>query len=308
MSYARYHFGSLRELLDFASDARAVSPVNLDAWHSHYHGAGLDPTFYSTAAPLPEVALVLARGWPEGVATMRADIGVISAPRIHSVRRRAQWGDQGDSVDLGRMYAGQFQTAFRAARRSVWGQPPRIRIVCSTATPHTVAAADMMWRGASAATLAEALIVAGYMVEIDAVYVVEGLHARIQHVELKSSYYVDTSRAASPDEAIRLHVFVLRVKSFDAPFALGTTTAVLAHPAMVRRVMFCVTLRAAEETVRTNLGYVIPIQAVEDVRAYDIARVAPAERVIVVPPSILSAVDANVWLRECIASLESIGA
>jgi hypothetical protein len=52
------------------------------------------------------VARLVREGWPEGVRLMEQVQSQIAPPQARSIRRRAQWSDQGDDLNLQRLYAG----------------------------------------------------------------------------------------------------------------------------------------------------------------------------------------------------------
>jgi len=239
---------------------------------------GRDESWYGSLAPLALVVPFLLTGWPEGVAVMRETLDKIAAPRVQSVRRRGHWADQGDSVNLERMYAGDMEHAWRSTRRESSANAPRIRLLCNVGARAEVSKGHMFYRGAAVSALTEALVAAGYMVEVWAV-----------------------SRAAGIIPS-KLVTHAVLIKGYDAPLNLSVICATTAHIAVHRRLMFPARYRVAvgEGLPRGEPGYSV---ALESAQACGLPTL-PGERTFIVDYDVLSSSDANAWLREAVASLE----
>lgn len=109
-------------------------------------------------------------GWERGVNKMLPLLGNMEVPPVMSVKRRRVRGDRGDQIDMGRVYAGELDTAWsRVARRSVVS-PYRVIIVLDTIASACVDADAMFWRNAAAVALSDHLSAAGYAVKVIAAF------------------------------------------------------------------------------------------------------------------------------------------
>lgn len=110
--------------------------------------------------------------WPEGLAIlerMRNEIANTQLPMPVSRRRKLRWSeDNGDEVDNDRMRSGQkyWRESHRATRRG----PATRTIVVDIGANCNVDPEDILWRGAAAVALTEALEEAGYRIELWAVW------------------------------------------------------------------------------------------------------------------------------------------
>lgn len=157
-------------------------------------------------------------GWPEGVRKVREALRDIHVPAAMTVRRRAQWADDGDELAMERIYQGQPESAWRRiAPRTVAG-PRHVRIRVDVSASAATPANAFFWPGAAALALSDALENAGYSTEILACASTHGAYEgsnRDAHVEVKVKDHrerLNLSRLA----AILCHVGTLRVGLFAA--------------------------------------------------------------------------------------------
>jgi hypothetical protein len=107
------------------------------------------------------------RGWSEGAWRMREAMDAIAINGVRSIRRRQIWTDQGDEIDIGRVYNGQLDQAWRGmVRRLGAGGQTHVRILTHVGALGEVRHEDFLWRGAVACLLTDALEEAGYRVEL----------------------------------------------------------------------------------------------------------------------------------------------
>jgi len=110
--------------------------------------------------------------WPDGMEIlnrMRRDIADTQLPMPVSRRRKLRWSeDNGDEVDNDRLRSGQqfWRESHRATRRG----PATRTIVVDVGANCGTDPADILWRGAAAVALTEALESAGYRIELWAVW------------------------------------------------------------------------------------------------------------------------------------------
>jgi len=172
-----------------------------------------------------EVRSFISAGWREGTKKMKETIGRLTAPTVKSVKRRAVWRDEGDEIEIGRVYSGDLDHAWRGMeRRLVDGQgAPYVRLWVSATMVCTRKAEEFFWRGAAACILADALEEAGYRVEIVS-------------FEQTSGTYTDspTSKAVGGLDEL----FIIPLKGFDEALDVERVAATTAHASWLRVAYF----------------------------------------------------------------------
>lgn len=167
------------------------------------------------------------RGWPEGLARMREILGELSFPRATSIKRRPVWSDEGDDVDMGRVYAGDLERAWRRTVRKNATAPQHLRIWTSCSYPGYTSPDKFFWRGAVACVLSDALEEAGYRVQINCHSASLGLYT--ERVSLLSGHRFDGFMA-------------LKLKDYDQPLLLEQVAATTAHAGFLRVAFFAAEL------------------------------------------------------------------
>lgn len=173
-------------------------------------------------------------GWREGAARMREAIGQLSVPAVRSIKRRQVWREDGDEVDMGRVYAGELETAWRGTVRREVSSIFHVRITINTSAAARREADTLFWRGACACLLVDALEKAGYRAEVIAYH--QGR---------------DVYGMGNPD-----HLISAPLKSSEEPLDIDRMAACTAHAAMLRCAVFGEML-SAPYAARQNLGYPI---------------------------------------------------
>lgn len=112
-----------------------------------------------------QLAARLALGYEEGAHRVAKMRDTISVPQMVNIRRRSTWGEQGESIDMDRVRAGQLDRAWRGPRKVVC-QPPRVLILADVCANAGEDADSMAWRGVASLVLADALNEAGYQIAI----------------------------------------------------------------------------------------------------------------------------------------------
>lgn len=113
-----------------------------------------------------DIERVVAEGWLEGAAMVCERIDQLEVPWVPSVRRRLTWTDQGDHLEMPKVWAGQIDTAWQKGMRRTAGGPRSIRIVVDNCYHAGRKPEDVQWRGIAAIAFAQALIDAGHIVEL----------------------------------------------------------------------------------------------------------------------------------------------
>lgn len=186
----------------------------------------------------------IKEGWPEGVAKMNqalADIGN-EMPKPESVRRRRVRGSFGDSVDMGAVWSGSFDTAFTHTKRRNVDAPQNVTIAIPLGASWNVLSDDLFWRGAACIKLADLLTEAGFNVRI---------------VAYRSSLKAFKSGAGIYQE--------VEIKQHDTPMDIDALASCLSMAAFFRHVLFkCQCVEA--ELVADNLGTPVTPEEFELVR------------------------------------------
>lgn len=176
----------------------------------------------------------LSGEWPKGFKRIDEKLSRLEAPRVQSVRRSQVWSDQGDTINMDKVYAGSLETAWRTSKRQSRNVPPSFRIVVSTGISADVSADVLFWKGAAAIKLADALTEAGYNLEIVAVNL-----ATPMGTHLKGNKYPWAHE--------------IKIKDFQAPFDRNTLGIAIAHPGFTRAGVFTVKYR--DYSANYNVGW-----------------------------------------------------
>lgn len=118
----------------------------------------------------------ITKGWPSGVTRMERSVASLDVPPPRSVRRRSVWSDQGDTVDMQRVWSGRLDTAWRRTSPQRSAQPPRVTIACNVTAASRVDSKPLFWRGAACAKLADLLVTSGYSVRVLSIFSAECRH------------------------------------------------------------------------------------------------------------------------------------
>lgn len=160
----RKHFDSIGDFFAWGAK-RPTRPHNAKEWDrmGSNRGAG-----WLGVDSVAAVQALVRDGWPEGVQRTMDALKDIEGP-LHpiDVRRRRVWTDQGDSLDIHRVYSGSLDTAWQRTKRRTVRATRNVRLICNVnANAGINAVTQMFWRGAAALKIADELTKAGYNVEI----------------------------------------------------------------------------------------------------------------------------------------------
>lgn len=216
---------------------------------------------------------LLMEGWTRGTALMEEVTSAVEVPMPRSVRRRAFWGADGDEVDMQRIWAGSLDNAWRRTRRANSVGPQRIRLLVDSIASGGEDAETMRWRGVAALVLADALVGAGYTVQVESVFrgMSEGVIYRPRCV----------------------------VKTYGTPLDVSALAATTACPGFFRALWHDWHYVAAPENIDC-CGYMVLTADAENF---------PAEgdeaRAFLAGQDIRSAKDAGCWVRDTVTAIES---
>lgn len=198
-------------------------------WH------GITPDEMTSEGQVAYVARLVREGWPRGLAMLEdfARDMTPPAPPVN-VRRRRSWGDQGDGVDMGRVWSGDLSRAWSRTTRAASRAPRHYRVHLSPNQPSKMDAECIFWRVVAGVVLSDLLTEAGYSVEI-------------------CLTYASDSPQDSGDKANILTTCI--VKPAGAPLDLAAL-AVAAHPLMFRAADLSLRCRAmGARRIAENMGY-----------------------------------------------------
>lgn len=175
------HFDNVQDIMDMQpadcnrrnwAEYRATAMAGRRAWVrdvTKWFGVSAN---YSNAAAWHLVEQYVLNGWPEGLA--KAQDFVASArqysnppPRV-SVRRRKRRADQGDFLDMTRVYQGNLDRAWETTTRTRGVQQlgTTVTIAVDLFMVWTQHADDLFWNGATALALVDTLQASGRNVQL----------------------------------------------------------------------------------------------------------------------------------------------
>ncbi len=135
---------------------------------THRDITGWGPRYWGKAASLAQFKDMLTETNPEGADLIRNLIAGLehTAPPAVEIRRRSQWKDDGDEVDVQRMRNGELDRMWWGSTRSHRTVNPIVKIYVDNMASWIVDAKDLFWCGAAAAAAAELAERAGWRVEL----------------------------------------------------------------------------------------------------------------------------------------------
>lgn len=158
MSDIFLHLDSIAEYAALRS-----SPVNVNKG-KHDDGGG--SSWFGVPTYREADAICRSGSWPAGLARMERELGGFEAPAATSTKRRSEWSDQGDALDIHRVYAGNLDRAWRRTARRAVRSSRNLVIIFPLSIPARGSADMLFWRGAAALKLTDLLTVAGYTVTL----------------------------------------------------------------------------------------------------------------------------------------------
>lgn len=217
---------------------------------------------------------VIQSGWQAGV-DLLAQVKPLDVASPVSIRRRMRWSDQGDELDVQRVYSGQLETAWRRCQRVTTSSPRRVRIVVDSIASAGVDSAEMRWRGVAAMRAADTLQGAGYQVAVESAFKGDCNMGRV--------------------------LARCEVKSFDQPVNLSALASATALPAFFRCYghMLQPVLADAAGVDSSYGGYFVEKLTDSDIPP------AAGERVLIVPQRVSNADKAADWLAKAISDIDS---
>lgn len=263
-------------------DQKPVRPGNARAWDFQLsQGNPADPArsaWLGLKGTMSQADLRrrFAVGDPADVERLRREVSKVEVPPIKTVRRRGQWADQGDTFDRDRLYGGNLD-CFRTARRQQVTGITHVRIVAPVGENSQAAGDALFYSAAQAAALGEALVTAGYEVEILAACYLYG---------------------SSEDYRTNVVQFVT-VKDYEAPLALAPLLTVMSAPCF-RTAFFASIILTGDRAgvdIRRGLGSVTTFDP-------DLVPPAPAHVHTIILPNVQSPYSIPHNLKRALDGLE----
>jgi len=248
-------------------------------------GSHYDSSFggETTTANMPAEQLKdwLKCGWQEGYERAQKSLKQVIIPPVQTIKRRGVWSNSGDDLSQDRLFAGQTDTCWRTTRKAQGIGPPRIRILVSVGANADLEGNKLFWRAAAAMPLADALVMSGYHVAIDA----------IQHSQ--STY-----------KGSKNTVLCVRLKEYTQPLNPAYITGVLGYAGFFRRLIFLWFHHGGSDLVAygslgSSRSYT---QAGEKVREW--VRNGEDSLSLFVPNGVDSEKDANEWVKNAVETIE----
>ena len=176
---AKIEFANIFDYKEFESVAayRDYAFAPKEKWTSNYNFREmqdvLNPRFsyggrdWYGVGSVDEVLSILDHGgWEEGAKTMQDLADYIDVPPPLSIRRHRRRDQQGDSLDIHAVYAGNLERAWERPVRDGGLGRQNITLVASMQGLAHLEARTYLWRGAACLILCDLLTSAGYNVEI----------------------------------------------------------------------------------------------------------------------------------------------
>jgi hypothetical protein len=107
-------------------------------------------------------------GWSKGAKRLFDSQDKISVPKVEALSRKLEYRDQGESICLDRLYAGEFDTMWRGFKPIVKsGRSRVVKVVYGLACSGAQSSESLFWSGAACTVLVDALCKAGYAVQVE---------------------------------------------------------------------------------------------------------------------------------------------
>ena len=165
MAVYKYRFDSIDELVS-ALDAPLANARNSSDIIAGAHNTRWACAHRETSCIADTQRHLAAQTFPEGVALVAELTQKLDAPTPVNRRRRPVRAPEGDELDIGRVWDGDLEHAWRNTRREQSVGPSRVLVAVQINAPAYVQASTLAWRGATALAYTSALLEAGFVVEL----------------------------------------------------------------------------------------------------------------------------------------------
>lgn len=172
----RAMFVTERGLDDLASVYETCKPSARNDWLEYtatiegMREKGADEKWYGGLTKTSQAVDLVREGWKDGLDKVNDLRNRLAGdvPTAVERKRKPVWADDGDDLDVDRALAGQWDSAYRTARRA-WSQSPTVvEIVAAWGGNCDRSAEELLWSGAAMAVATDILENAGYSVRLTA--------------------------------------------------------------------------------------------------------------------------------------------
>lgn len=233
-----YTYNSLADLIERVhlkpSKENEQHNVALRFRNDFMEGWGSSREWYGIDVKKPsQVIEAIQNGYKEGFEAIRAASGHFEIAPIKSVRRQRIRGDQGDDLDILRVYSGNIDSAWTRTQRANNGGAygKQITFAVDVGGNCGMNADKMKWRGAYAAALADRYAEAGYSVELYA-------YAAVNNIGQKNGNGMNV---------------IVKLLDSAEPYDLEKLANTISFPGFFRTLIF-EALITIPEKASTNLG------------------------------------------------------
>lgn len=264
------HFDSVGDALEYS---RTPSEANRDSWQE-FETRKMGKEWYGTEGEQAKVRELINIGWTEGAAKLEKQSGAIQAdnpPKPVNIRRRRSWADQGDSLDIARVYAGSSE-AWQRCIKTPANTNRYIEVLVDLCISYGTQESVIFWRGAAALVLSDLMQAAGYAVKITA-----GVNV---------SKLFEGSRKKSVD--------TFTVKDYQQPLDIVSLSSVVCLAGFFRLVWFQLAT-THKDRVTSGLGHVEKLESGIKLEPHQIGDLS----------SVNDARSAKVWIQAAIDKIQN---
>jgi len=177
--------------------------------------------WYGGLTSVQQAKDLVTKGWTEGASRIKtlAESLQASIPEPTSIRRKLAWSDEGDEIDMGKVYSGQLDSCWQTTKRRSTGVAPIIKVNVPWGGHCGRDSEELFWTAAPALAIADALETAGYRVELETI-------TEIQHRDIHNGHTEERQ--------------IIRVclKDAHSPIDMGTLAALCCHSGVFRTLGF----------------------------------------------------------------------
>lgn len=231
------NYDSVQETIELA---KQPSQANKHIWRNTEQSPSNDKyQWVGVSGGINKIRELISLGWEDGASKLerRAEnLKGENAPAPINMRRRRKWGEQGDTLDITRTYAG-ITEAWQRCERVSTNSTRYIEIICNLSINSQINADVIFWRGAAALILADLMTGAGYNVKIT------GCVSATNMFKVKDMFCVD----------------FFTVKDYQQPLDINSLASVVCMAGFFRTVWFQLAT-THEEAIEESLGRSITLE------------------------------------------------
>lgn len=142
-----------------------VSPANRERCERLWADCQ-DPDEFRAFTTAEQAKSLVREGWSEGTDRLIQLASEVTPPSAQSRQRKPVWSDSGDELHIDRAMRGDFDTAWRTARRVVTTGVNTVDLYATIGGHVDQTADELFWRGATCAVLTDVLESSGYRVRV----------------------------------------------------------------------------------------------------------------------------------------------